>query len=440
MLSPRSGRQTSTRLTRSCSKQSNDSGRFVGRPSQGADAVGRGPSSALASAGCIRLRALHVIAGLDPAHGGPSYSAPRLCAELAQLGVETGLLYVEGETPPALPASPPYELRGFARSWAWTPLLGALRPSRSLGRELALRAPRADVIHDHGIWLAPNMGAAWAARRAGRPFVCSPRGMLSAEALSFSPMRKRLVWALGQRAALAGAACLHATSDAERDDFRAQGLAAPVAVIPNGVDIPAVTTVSGTQGRSRTVLSLGRIHPKKGLESLLRAWARVETAHPDWLLRVVGPAEGGHDQALRALAASLGLERASIEGPAWGADKAALYAAAAVFVSPTRSENFGLTVAEALAAGVPAICTTGAPWKELASERCGWWVEQGPDALAAALDEAMALPADELAAKGARGRALVAARYGWRRVAEDMTSLYCWLCGQGERPAFVHLD
>jgi glycosyltransferase involved in cell wall biosynthesis len=388
------------------------------------------------------LQALQVIAGLDPAHGGPSYSVPRLCAELAALGVDVALYSVDGEQgPPVHLGSPAYALRSFPPDWPSTPVLGALRVSSRLDRALAAAAAAADVVHDHGIWLAPNLSAATVARRTGKPFVCSPRGMLSAAALAFSRRKKRLVWMLGQKAALAGAACLHATSEGERAEIRSCGLAAPVAVIPNGVDLPdldgcAARPIAGP----RILLSLGRMHPKKGLDVLLHAWSRVEAAHPDWRLRIVGPAEDGHDRELAGRAEQLGITRASVEGPVYGAARDGLYRGADVFVAPTRSENFGLTVAEALAAGLPAICTRGAPWAELASEDCGWWVDQGAEPLAAALADAMSRPPDVLAAMGERGRALVARRYGWRRVAEEMAGVYAWLAAGAERPACVHLD
>jgi glycosyltransferase involved in cell wall biosynthesis len=382
------------------------------------------------------MQALHVIAGLDPAHGGPSYSAPRLCAELAALGADVRLFHIDGGGgAPAEPAS--YELRGFAQDWAQAPILGALRLSAGLSRAIADAARTADIVHNHGIWLAPNMRSQALAQQAGKPFVCSPRGMLSAAALAFSGAKKRAVWALGQRAALERASCLHATSEMELAEVRARGLTPPVAIIPNGIDIPPPSP-HPVHGQSRTLLSLGRIHPKKGLDSLLHAWSRVEAAHPDWRLRIVGPAEAGHDKELAALAASLGLARVSIEGPVYGPGKLELYQGAELFVAPTRSENFGLTIAEALAAGVPAICTKGAPWAELESERCGWWVDQGADALAAALGEALALPPEALAAMGGRGRDLVTRSYGWRRVAQDMLQLYAWLAAGGEPPAFVH--
>jgi glycosyltransferase involved in cell wall biosynthesis len=365
---------------------------------------------------------------------------PRLCAELAAIGAEVRLFHVESPDAPADSDGLGYELKGFARSWAAAPLIGALRPSAALDRALAVAARDADVVHGHGIWLAPNLAAAGAARRAGTAFVCSPRGMLSAEALSFSPAKKRLVWALGQRAALARAACLHATSESELIDIRSCGLRAPVAIIPNGIDIPPPSPRAAVDSSLRSVLSLGRLHPKKGLDSLLHAWARVEAGRPDWRLRIVGPAEDGHDRELAALAASLRLSRVSIEGPVYGPDRAALYGSADIFAAPTRSENFGLTVAEALASGTPVVCSRGAPWAGVASNACGWWVDHGADSFARALDEAMSLPPATLIVMGRNGREWMRRDYSWRRVVEDMLRVYVWLGSGGERPGLVRAD
>jgi glycosyltransferase involved in cell wall biosynthesis len=269
------------------------------------------------------------------------------------------------------------------------------------------------------------MYAAAAAARARKPLVISPRGMLSPVALAFSGTRKMVAWRLFQAKALRQAACLHATSEAEFADIRALGLTNPVAIIPNGIDLPP--DAPRKTFAQRTVLSLGRLHPKKGLPQLLRAWAQVETRFPDWVLRIAGPAEGGHDADLRTLASRLGLARISIEGPIYGPEKLAAYRAADLFVLPSLDENFGLTVAEALAAGTPVICTKGAPWAGLESQGCGWWVDQGESALAHALSATMKMPQEQLWSMGARGRLWMARDYSWDRIAIEMLGVYRWL-------------
>ncbi len=107
---------------------------------------------------------------------------------------------------------------------------------------------------------------------------------------------------------------------------------------------------------------------------------------------------------------------------------------------PTRNENFAMTVAESLAAATPVICTKGAPWAGLAANGCGWWIDHGSEALAAALDQAMTLPPDRLRAMGERGRAWMQRDFAWDGVAVRMAAVYRWLARGGDRPAFVRTD
>jgi glycosyltransferase involved in cell wall biosynthesis len=288
----------------------------------------------------------------------------------------------------------------------------------------------------------PNIYPAWAKRRwpGTAKLVHSPRGMLGEPALNISKLKKRVFWTLLQRAALEAADCLHATADSEYEEIRASGLAAPIAVIPNGIDIPEIGGHPRPSERLRVILSLGRIHPKKGLDRLVCAWANLEREFPDWCVRIVGPAERGHDAELRELTNRLGLQRVTIEEPVYGDAKTAIYRASDLFILPTLNENFAVTVAEALAAEVPVISTNGAPWAGLETERCGWWIEQGADPLTQAMAHALSLPRSELYAMGARGRTWMARDYGWDKVAREMGTVYAWLSHGGPPPPTVRLQ
>jgi len=234
------------------------------------------------------------------------------------------------------------------------------------------------------------------------------------------------------------ASCIHATSEQEHDEIRDFGLKNPIAIIPNGIDVPELDGHStAATDFGRTVLSLGRIHPKKGLDLLVRAWAHVETAHAEWRLRIIGPDERGHASELAALAAELKAKRVSIEGSVAGDAKTAAYRDADLFVIPTMNENFAVTVAEALAAGTPVIATKGAPWRGLASEGCGWWIDHGLEPLVATLAKAMAMRREALQEMGAKGRAWMARDFSWDRVGRDMLDVYRWLAVGGEPPAAV---
>jgi glycosyltransferase involved in cell wall biosynthesis len=388
------------------------------------------------------LRAVHVIAGLDAAFGGPTYSVPRLCEALASAGAETMMLSVAeagGRACDVVRAG--YRDERFAWDYVHTPVLRGARASSGLVRALRECAPGATVIHNHGLWLMPNVYAGWEAARARTPLVVAPRGMLSSVALAFSRLKKRAFWNLLQGPVIRAAACMHATSEAEYQEIRAFGLVNPVAVIPNGVDLAEPKErLSARGGPDRVVLSLGRIHPKKGLDRLVYAWAHVEPQHPHWRLRIIGPAEADHDAELRALAAKLGLSRLSIQGPIYGAEKREAYQEADLFVLPTLNDNFAMTVAEALAVGIPVISTKGAPWSGLETQGCGWWIDHGVEPLVAALQSAMAMPREALKAMGAKGRTWMARDFSWDRVARDVIEVYRWL-GQGAAPpATIRFD
>jgi glycosyltransferase involved in cell wall biosynthesis len=186
---------------------------------------------------------------------------------------------------------------------------------------------------------------------------------------------------------------------------------------------------------------LSRLHPTKGLDLLIEAWRRVAPAFPGWHLLIAGPPGGAYQAAMERQAARLGL-LASLTfcGPLYERDKDAALRHAAVLVLPSRSENFGLSAAEALACGVPVITTRGTPWAGvvgardpavpepfpdgIAAGRCGWWVEASADGLAGALREAMGLDAATRRAMGAEGQRWVRHALDVQRIAVRMRLVY----------------
>jgi glycosyltransferase involved in cell wall biosynthesis len=318
--------------------------------------------------------------------------------------------------------------------WLW--------PARKLGLssalDRALAAGSHAVWHMHGLWMMSTVYPARHAAHRDLSLLLSPRGMMSNEAMRFSATRKRLFWKFLQSRALAAVDCFHATGEAEAEAIRLRGFAQPIAVIPNGIDLPQLE--APRRHFCREVVSLGRIHPKKGLDRLVAAWARLEPIHPEWRLRIVGPDEGGHAAELVALAAALRLTRVSVEPPVFGPEKWRLLQDAELFVLATLNENFAMTVAESLACATPVISTKGAPWAGLVDEDCGWWTDHGVEPLAAALGQAMALPSEALAAMGRRGRDWMERDFGWDGVSRRMMAVYAWLRGVGERPPHVLLD
>jgi glycosyltransferase involved in cell wall biosynthesis len=289
-----------------------------------------------------------------------------------------------------------------------------------------VNASGARLLHVHGLWMYPSVVARRWGARTGLPRVVSPRGMLEPWAWAHHRARKALLWSLFERAHCSGATVLHATSDQEAHSIRTRLPSSRVVVIPNGVDVPSeadlAAAVSG-KGERRRALFLSRIHPKKGISQLLTAWAVVRPA--GWELAIAGIDEGGHEAEVRRLVSELGLSDSVIFlGEQVGVAKLRTYRSAELFILPTFSENFGIVVAEALAAGVPVLTTTGTPWSGLVTRSAGWWVAPESSAIGSVLKEACALPADTLREMGDRGRAWMVRDFGWPAISTRFSDLY----------------
>ena len=302
------------------------------------------------------------------------------------------------------------------------PVLGPRRLGYAPLMAAALQEMAPDVVHLHGLWMYPGCSVLRWHRATGRPDVISTHGMLSDVALSYSRLRKKVVSLWFQDAVFAGAAALHATSEGEAVEIRAYGLRAPVCSVPNG--IAEIARPAGSTEAGRTILSLGRIHRKKALDHLILAWRALERDFPDWSVLIVGPDEGGEADRLRALIGEAGVQRVTIRGPVYGAEKIELMAKAGLFALPTHSENFAITVAESLMLEVPVVSSQGAPWSGLESEGCGRWVPIGANYLSDALRQMMSLSDKERREMGARGRAWMLRDFSWSSVVESLRRCY----------------
>lgn len=383
------------------------------------------------------MRVLHVIPSVSPLRGGPSKAVFAMVQALRQQGVEAAILTTNDHGPgvdASLPTGRWCERQGvpllaFPR---WSPPLRPLREfaiSPGLSRWLAQNLQHYDLLHVHAIFSFPSTWSMRQARRAGRPYLVRTIGQLSPWSLEQSRLRKRWMLRLLERRNLEGAAALHYTSQAERQEAACLGLRAPGFVLPLGVDrVDAqrfpTPPPPGPEEPIR-FLFLSRLHPKKQLERLLQALALLRRRRPEalWSLAIAGEGDPAYRITLQQLVQQLDLEAhcrwlGHLEGDA----KLRQLAAAHWFVLPSAAENFGIAVAEALACGTPVILSPQVAVAELvAGSGAGLICDSAPEPLAAALEQALTGPAP---AMRQAARNLAEQRLAWSALAADLRATY----------------
>lgn len=317
------------------------------------------------------------------------------------------------------------------------------------GFQRALNSLETDLIHVQGLWMYPSVASSRWQRRSAKPCLISPHGMLDPWALNHARWKKRLAGLLYQNAHLRRASCLHALCEPEASALRTYGLRNPICVIPNGVDLPQeppnhpAPWEAMIPAGAPVLLYLGRLHPKKGLPQLLRAWHKMtRTRGPAalWHLAVVGWDQDGHQKELVKLAHELGIEaRVHFLGPKFGAAKAAALNHATALILPSLSEGLPMTVLEAWSWGKPVLMTAACNLPEGFEEGAALSMQSDPDAQHLALETLVSMSERDLQTMGERGRAMVASRFTWTRIAGEMKNVYEWLLGSGHKPESVRL-
>lgn len=356
------------------------------------------------------LRILHTTSSMSLDMGGPARSIRGLCNESLKLGHTVGLHISEEKSLT--------DVTDLIKSGVEV-LTGDLA-------KLAREWKSSDIVHDHGIWLPSNHRSSQFCITNGLCRIVSPRGMLEPWAMRHKRWKKWIAWNIYQRRDLTLASALHATAESEANQFRKLGLSNPIKIVPNGVEIPSIPQDMPNKEKTesvRTALFLSRIHPKKGLPILAQSWAATKPV--GWRMRVIGPDEGGHKSEVKALTEELGIsDQWQFEDALEGCEKWAALASADIFILPTYSENFGISIAEALISGLPVITTTGTPWSRLTTEGCGWWVNPNKESLSSILAQALTLDSNILVTMGEKGRNWMKREFLWDSIGSKMEAFY----------------
>jgi glycosyltransferase involved in cell wall biosynthesis len=394
------------------------------------------------------MKIYHLVENLDDTYGGPAKSVPHLVKGLEDFKVNNTLLsvkYHNNESNEVIEKNN-LEWRSFSYNF-----IKKSRYSKALKHYLINHIKKDQtLLHTHNLWNFISYIASKLSVKYKVPYVIAIRGALYPWSLSQSSLQKKIAWRLFQKQALQKATCIHVTDVAELNAVRELGITSPIALVPNGVNLDEFKSMKskvdakqelGLDSSKKNILFLSRIHPKKGIEFLITAWGKLVEKNPEWNLLIVGPNddETYYQNLLKRIKKSNLEDRIIFKGMLTGEQRINSFAASDLYILPSHTENFGIAIAEAMAAKLPVITTKGTPWQEIIEYDAGWWVELSQQNIDTALSEALSCSDKELEKKGLNGFELVQ-KYEWKYQAKKMKEVYDWIFGIKEKPDFIHED
>jgi len=370
------------------------------------------------------MNCLHVISSLRKLSGGPALSSFTLVAGLREEGVKAAMVtFQPKDINEELIANESFiHVLPFPRLPKWQYSKHAILYFKE-------NLEKNDLIHIHGLWEFLPHQAAKAAYTINKPYILTIRGMLYQEALNNSSSFKKIAAFLFQKKDLSQAAVLHATCKQEYNFIRSYGLKNPVAIIPNPLELPEELPKIAFKSKAKIRIGfIGRFNAIKNIESLIDAWALLCAKNSfETELVLVGDGDPNYKLSLENRVKSLKLSNVIFTGFLNGEKKNEMFSSLHYLILPSKSENFGMVVTEALLRGIPVIASHGTPWEDLEKFNCGWWVNNDVNSLYEAMLQAMNTKEEERLEMGKRGQDLVVEKYGQTAVAVQMKELYCWV-------------
>ena len=381
------------------------------------------------------MKILHIIRGLANS-SGTTHVVGQLSEAQAKLGHNVVICFVDklGEDPQR-PDARLVETRAFSMTltshqYGWSrPFHAALQQYIGLF----------DVVHIHAIWNFPTWCAMRESYHAGVPYIVAPHGSLDSFALRRNRVFKRVYGKLIEKPWFDRASRIHALTDNEATQCRRYGIRVPTEVLPNGLDLTRVDqfavaadihTELGLASTERLLLFMGRLDPKKGLDVLVTAFARLLTHQSDITLLIAGhdAGTGYRDEIVRQIVDTGVSSKIRFLGQLDGARKVSVLRAVDLFVLSSYSEGLPVAVLEAMGARLPVIITPACNLPEVRDSKAGWITKPDVNSLFQTLNIAFKMP-EELRRRGRRARQLVELRFTWLRIAQDSIRIYREMSG-----------
>jgi glycosyltransferase involved in cell wall biosynthesis len=397
------------------------------------------------------VKVVYLTESMDTSYGGPPTTIPEMVHALGQLSVDAEIVSVhDAQKQEENELIRQYALKHRSCRTSFPRAIKHSRDLSNLAKELVIRNSSCpQIFHINNLWNWPPYYLSRLAKKNSIPYVVSTRGMLLKAAREKSKAVKTIAWRLFFESVIRSASCVHATSSQELDELRMANIDSPVALIPHGIKQFELVSDEARQASKRQLnldptsdyaLFLARITEHKGLHLLIEALGSLDRRVPNMKLLAAGNfSSNSYRTHIMSMIKKRGLsDRINLLGEVKGQRKDAAYRAAMMFVLPSRSENFGASIGEALSFGLPVVTTIDTPWARLQLESIGHIVDRTPDKIADAIHDISTWhAAQHLHVR--QTAAVILDEYRWSERAKSMKSVYEWLTGYAGIPDCVDI-
>jgi len=381
------------------------------------------------------MKLLTVIPGIGASYGGPSKSVTELVEALAHQGIEVDMVTTNADTNRQLEVTLQTWIPQGSYRIQYFPYwhVHDYKISPSLTRWLIKNVANYDIVMTHANFSYISSVANWICRSQKVPYVMNPHGMLEPWALSYKAWKKRFYYTWFEQPALQNASAIRVLASREIDNVKQLHIDTPLMLAPNGIHCEDFETLPNPQiflqafpktQQKSLILFMGRIDPKKGLDLLAKAFAQVHAVFPQTHLVVAGPDNTRFLSTVQGYFKEAGcLDSVTFTGILTGELKFAAFAAADVYIAPSYSEGFSMSVLEGMASSLPCVITTACNFPEATAANAAIVVEIDSEAIANALLRCLNHP-DEAKAMGDRARQFILENYTWDKIAVQMKQVY----------------
>ena len=356
------------------------------------------------------MKILHILGSVGHHYGGPAYSVPLLVGGLRDAGINAEIVSVVANQRNEIVDSLKIPSRIFP-----TIIGGKIQLSIGLFYYLVSQKERNVIFHLHTLWNMIGLVTllAWILNRKSH-LVISTRGYFLPAAIAKGWLRKKVAWYLFVKYLLNRADAIHVTSVQERDEILSYIENKHLFMIENIIPIQAVDNEretsflkfdTKTTNPCRYFGTMCRIVPHKGIHKIIRSFAEIPKVHPDWCLLIAGPKEDvAYFNELQEMIKKYNLtDNVKFVGQVLGEDKEVFLNTIELFILLSDSENYGMSIAEALLHNIPVIATTNAPWSDILIHSAGWYIDDNPESILSSLDESLSSSSTVLKSIGENG-------------------------------------